>query len=168
MSNIDTIEPCITQPAITPFRWGWDSNHRVPQMFQFPLRSPRLTHLLLQLKLTNPLNSLIRSITSANRFKISYRIPMTSTNNVMINIGCHISSRWATKLSCTCRKNTLHDPIRSFAHSVMGHTPSPRPWGIIRLSSTFLLSLACTQCSTWISFDHISHYYWTPQRQKNK
>jgi hypothetical protein len=62
-----------------------------------------------------------------------------------------------------CRNNTLQDPIGSFAHSVMGRTPSPRSWGIMLLSSTFLLSLACTQCSTWISFALISHHYWTPQ-----
>jgi hypothetical protein len=115
-------------------------------MFHFPLQSPQPTHLLLQLKLTKPPGSLRRSSTSANRFRISYRSPMTSTNNAMINIGCHISFRWATKFGHTCRKNALQDPIRSFSHSVMGHTPSPRPWGIILLSSTFLLFLACTQC----------------------
>jgi hypothetical protein len=38
----------------------------------------------------------------------------------MINIGCHISFKWATKFGCTCRKNALQDPIRSFAHSIMG------------------------------------------------
>jgi hypothetical protein len=133
-------------------------------MLHYPLRSPRLTHLLLQLKLKKPPGSLSVSITSANRFRISYRSPMTSTRSTMINTGCHISFRWATKFGCTCRKNTLQDPIRSFSHSIMGRTPSPRLWVIILLSSTFLLSLACTQCSTWISFDLISHHYWTPQR----
>jgi hypothetical protein len=33
----------------------------------------------------------------------------------MINIGCHISFRWATKFGCTCRKNALQDPIGSFS-----------------------------------------------------
>jgi hypothetical protein len=61
------------------------------------------------------------------------------------------------------QKECLTGPHRKFSHSVMGCTPSPRPWGIILLSSTFLLSLACTQCSTWISFALISHHYWTPQ-----
>jgi hypothetical protein len=89
-------------------------------MLHFPLRSPRLTHLLLQLKLTKPPGSLSGSSTSTNRFRISYRSPMTSTNNAMINIGCRISFRWATKFGCTCRKNALQDPIGSFAHSVMG------------------------------------------------
>jgi hypothetical protein len=133
-------------------------------MLHFPLRSPRLTHLLLQLKLKKPPSSLSGSNTSTNRFRISYRSPMTSTNNAMINIGCHISFRWATKFGCTCRKNALQDPIEIFTHSVMDHTLSPRLRGIIILSSTFLLSLAYTQCSTWISLALISHHYWTPQK----
>jgi hypothetical protein len=132
-------------------------------MLHFPLRSPQPTPLLLQLRLTIPLSSLRGSNTSSNRFRISYRSPMTSTSSAMINIGFHISFRWATKFGCTCRKNVLQDPIGSFAHSIMGRTLSPRLWGIILLFSTFLLSLAYTQCSTWTSFSLISHHYWTPQ-----
>jgi hypothetical protein len=128
-------------------------------MLHFPLWLPRLTHLLLQLKLTKPPSSLSGSNTSTNRFRISYISPMTSTNSTMINSGCRISFRWSTKFGCTCRKNALQDPIESFTHSVMDRTLSPRPWGIIFLSSTFLLSLAYTQCSTWISFALISHHY---------
>ena len=139
-----------------------DSNHWVPSMLHLPLWSTRPTHSLHQLKLTKPPNSLNRSSTSTNKFRISYRSPMTSTNNAMINIRCRISFKWVTKFGCTCRKNALQDPIRSFTHSIMDYTLSPRPWGIILLSSTFLLSLACTQCSTWISFTLISHHYWTP------
>jgi hypothetical protein len=164
MSSIATTEPCIAQPDTSPFKWGWDSNHWDPYMLHFPLRSPRPTHLLLQMKLTKTPSSLSGSSTSANRFRISYRSPMKSTNSTMINIGCHISFRSATKFSCTCRKNALQDPIRRFAHFVMGHTLSPRPWGIMLLSSTFLLSLVYTQCSMWISFALISHHYWTPQK----
>jgi hypothetical protein len=163
ISNIATIEPYIAQLATTPFMWGWDSNHWVPYMLHFPLWSPRPTHLLLQLKLTKPPGSLIGSNTSANRFSMSYRSLMTSISTAMINIGSHISFRWVTKFGCTCRKNILQDPIGNFAHSVMGRTPSPRLWGIMLLSSTFLLSLACTQCSTWIFFSLISHHYWTPR-----
>jgi hypothetical protein len=133
-------------------------------MFHFPLRSPRSTHILLQLKLTKTPGSLRGSITSTNKFKISYRSPMTSSNSAMINIECCISFRWVTKFGCTCRKSALQDPIGSLAHSIMGRTLSPRPWGIIILSSTFLFSLACTQCLTWISFALISHHYWTPQK----
>jgi hypothetical protein len=157
-------EPYIAQLTTTPFRSGWDSNHWVPWMLHYLLRPPRSTHHLLQLKLTKPPGSLRGSNTSANRFRIFYRSPMPSTSNAMINTGCHISFRWETKCGCTCRKNALQGPIGSFAHSVMDLTPSPRLWVTIILSSTFPLSLACTQCSTWISFDHISHHYWTPQR----
>jgi hypothetical protein len=133
-------------------------------MLHFPLRSRQPTHRLLQMKLTKPPSSLNGSSTSSNRFRISYKSPMKSTNNAMINIRFHISFRWATKFGCTCRKNDLQDPIGRFSHSVMGRTISPRPWGIMLLSSTFLLSLACTQCSMWISFALISHHYWTPQK----
>ena len=132
-------------------------------MLYYPLRSPRSTHLLLQLKLTKTPGSLSGSNTSSNRFRISYRSPMASTNNAMINIGCHISFRWAIKFGCTCRKNALQDPIESFSHYAMGRTPPPSTWGIIILSSRFLLSLACTQFSMWISFALIYHNYWTPQ-----
>jgi hypothetical protein len=132
-------------------------------MLHYPKQSPRPTHIFLHLKLTNSPSSLSASSTSTNRFMISYISPMISTHNIMINTECRISFRWANNFGCTCRKNALQDPIGSFVHSVMGCTPSPRMWVIILLSSTFLLSLACTQCSTWISFDLISHHYWTPQ-----
>jgi hypothetical protein len=128
-------------------------------MLRYPLRSPRPTHLLLQLKPTKPPGSMSGSNTSVNKFRISYRSPMTSTSSPMINIGCHISFRWVTKFGCTCKKNALQYPIGSFSHSIMGRKPSLRLWVIILLSSTFLLSLACTQCSMWISFDLISHHY---------
>jgi hypothetical protein len=133
-------------------------------MLHYPLRSPQSTHLLLQLKLTKPPSSLSGSNTSANRFRISYRSLMTSISNTMINTGCHISFKWARKFGCTCKKNALQDPIENFSHSVIGRTPSPRLWVIMLLSSTFFLSLAYTQCSTWISFNLISHHYWSPQR----
>jgi hypothetical protein len=133
-------------------------------MLHFPLRSTRPTHFLLQMKLRKPPSSLRGSITSTNRFRISYKSRITSTRSAMINIICHISFRWVTKFGCTCIKKTLQDPIRRFTHSIMGHKPSPRPWGIIILSSTFLISLACTECSTWISFALISHHYRTPQK----
>jgi hypothetical protein len=128
-------------------------------MLHYPFSSPWSNNLLLQLKLTKPPISLGRSNTFVNRFRISYRSPMTSTSNTMINTRCHIIIRWMKKFGCTCRNNSLPDPIKSFSHSVMGCTPSPRMWVIMLLRSTLLLSLACTQCSTWISFDLISHHY---------
>jgi hypothetical protein len=144
MLNIATINPYIAQLAIDPFRWGCDSNHLVPWMLHYPLRPPRSTHPLLQLKLTNPPDSLSGSSTSTNRFRILYRSPMPSTSRAMKNTECHISFIWATKFGCTCKKNTLQGPIGRFSHSVMGRTPSPRLWVTMILSSTFLLSLACT------------------------
>ena len=144
MYNIATIEPFIAQLATTPFRWGWDSNHWAPWMLHYPWQPPRSTRPLLHQKLTKTPGSLSRSSTYDNMFRIFYRILMPSTSSTVINIGCHISFRWETKFGCTCRKNALQDPIGSFTHSIMGHTPSPRPWGIILLSSTFLVSLACT------------------------
>jgi hypothetical protein len=100
-------------------------------MLHYPLWSPQPTHILLQLKLTKPPGSLSIYKTSPNRFRIFYRSPMTSKINTMINTGRHLSLRWVTKFGCTCRKSALHDPIKSFSHSVMGHTPSPRLWVII-------------------------------------
>jgi hypothetical protein len=150
MSNIATTDACIAQLDTTPFRWGWDSNHWAPWMLHYPWWPPWSTRLLLHQKLRKPPDSLSRSNTSTNRFRILYISLMPSISYAMINIRCHISFKWETKFGCTCRKNTLQGPIRSFTHSVMG--------------STFPLSLACTQSSTWLSFDHISHHYWTPQR----
>jgi hypothetical protein len=133
-------------------------------MLHYPWRTPRPTHPSMHHKLTKPPDSLSGCNTSANRFKIFYIGPMPSTSNAMINTGCHINSRWATNFCCTCRKNTLQYPIRRLPHFGMGHTPSPRIWVAIILCSTFPLSLAFTQSSTWLSFNHISHHYWTPQR----
>jgi hypothetical protein len=133
-------------------------------MLHYPLRTPRKICPMLQLKLTKPPGSLSGSNASANRFMIFYRSPMPSTSNAMINTGCHTSFRWETKFGCTCIKNALQGPIGSFVHSAMDLTPSPRLWETTLLSSTFPPSLACIECSMWISFNHIFHHYWTPQR----
>jgi hypothetical protein len=79
-------------------------------MFHFPLGSPRLTHILLQLKLTKPPSSMRRFNTSANNFRMSYRSPMTSTSNNMINIKCHISFRWGDKVWFHLQKEHLTIP----------------------------------------------------------
>jgi hypothetical protein len=89
-------------------------------MLHFHLRSPRLNHLLSQLKLTKPPSSLRISNTSSNRFRISYISPVTSTNNTMINNGCHISFRWETKFGCTCRKKHLTEPHRNLCSLCYG------------------------------------------------
>jgi hypothetical protein len=165
MSNITTIEPCIAQLATTPFRWGWDSNYWAPWMLHLPWKPPRLTRPLLHQKLTKPPGSLSRSNTSANRFIIFYRSLMPSTNITMINIRCHISFRWVTKSFVAFAEITPYmAPSKDSPTSVMVHTPSPRLWVTMILSSTLPPFLVCIQSSTWLSFDHISHHYWTPQR----
>jgi hypothetical protein len=90
--------------------------------------------------------------------------PMPSTSSTMINTGCHTSFRWEIKFGCTCRKNALQDPIRSFIHIFMDLIPSPIMWVKIFLSSTFPPSLSFTHCLMWTSFDHTFHHYWTPPR----
>ena len=47
---------------------------------------------------------------------------MLSTSIVMINIGCHTSSKWAKKFGYICRRSTSMGPTTSFAHSNMGLT----------------------------------------------
>jgi hypothetical protein len=133
-------------------------------MLHYPLRSPRSTHPLLQLKLTKPCGSFSGSSTSTNKFRIFYRSPMPSTSSAMIKTGCHISFRWEKIFGCTCRNNALQVPIRSFTQSIMDLKPSPRSLVTIILSSTLPLSLVDTECSKWLSFGHISYHYWKPQR----
>jgi hypothetical protein len=159
-----TIEPYIAQSTITPFRWGWDFNHWVPWMLHYPLRPHRKNHPMLKPKPTKPPGSLKESNTSTNKFMIFFKSLIPSISNTMINIECHTSFRWDIKVGCICRKNALQDPIRSFFHSSMDLTPSPRLWVTFFLSSTFPPSLACTQCLMWTSFDHTFHHFWTPHR----
>jgi hypothetical protein len=84
----------------------------------------------------------------------------------MINTEYCTSFRWETRSGYICRNNSLQVPIGSSVHFVMGLTLSPRLWVTIILISTLPLSLACTHCLMWTSFDHIFHLYWTPQRSK--
>jgi hypothetical protein len=147
-----------------PFQVGLDFNHWVPWMLQYALHPHRKNCPMQKLKKKNPPDSLNESNTFPNRFRIFCRIPMPSTSSTMINIECHKSFRWEIKFCCTCRKNSLQDPIRSFLHSAMELIPSPRLWVTMILSSTFPPSLDCTQCLMWTSFGHTFHHYWTPQR----
>ena len=144
--NTTKTYPYIAQLATGPFIWGWDFNHWVPWMLHYPLRPPKKTHHMIQLELKNPPDSMRRSITSANRFRIFYRSLIPSTSSVMINTVCHTSFRWETKFGCTCKNNALQDPIERFVHFAMDLTPSPRLWVTIILSSTSPPSLVCTQC----------------------
>jgi hypothetical protein len=159
MFSTNTTEPYIAQPTTTPFRWGWDFNHWVPWMLHYLLHPIRHTRCMLQMEMTNPPGSLSEFNTSTNRFKIFYRIPMPSKRSAMINTRCHTSFRWETKFGFTCRKTALQGLIRSFFHSLMDPTQSPRLWVTMLLSSTFPHSLACTQYSMWTSFGLIFHHY---------
>jgi hypothetical protein len=164
MFNTATKEPYIVEPTTSHFRWGWDFNHWVPWTLQYPLQPPTQTRHMLQLKLTKPPGSLSESSTSTKRFRIFCRSLMKGTSNAIINTRCRTSFRWATNFGFTCRKKALHGLIRSFVHSFMDLTPSPRLWVIMLLISTFPPSLVCTQCSMWTSFGLIFHHYWTPRR----
>jgi hypothetical protein len=62
------------------------------------------------------------------------------------------------------QKERLTGPHQKLFPLCYGSYTITKSWGIILLSSTFLLSLACTQCSMWISFTLISHHYWTPRK----
>jgi hypothetical protein len=92
---------------------------------------------LLQLKLKNPTGSLRGYSTCSNRFRIFYRSPIPSKNNAMINTRCHISFILETNFGFSYRKNALQVPIKSFTHSILDITPSPRLWVTMILSSTF-------------------------------
>jgi hypothetical protein len=118
MFNTTTIDPFIARPTTVPFRWGWDFNHWVPLMSHYPLHPHRKNHPMLNLRLTKPPSLLNGFNTSDNRSMIFYRNPMLSTNNAMINTGCHTSFRWETRSGCICRKSTLQDPIRSLSTSL--------------------------------------------------
>ena len=66
--------------------------------------------------------------TFVNSSRTTYKKPMPSISNVMINIEFHIPSKWVTRFGCTCRKSVSPSPIESFSNFVMGHTPSLREW----------------------------------------
>jgi hypothetical protein len=122
MFNTVTIDPYITQPTTTPFRWGCDFNHWVPWMFHYPLHPQKHNHSMRKPKLKKPPGSLNESNASPNRFRIFCRSPIPSTRSAMINIVCHTSFRWEINFGCTCRKNTLHDPNRG--NTSQGNLPT--------------------------------------------
>ena len=164
MFNIVTTGLSIAPPAIAHFRWVWDSNPWDPFMFHFLLPPNRHNIPLISMQSTKPPDSLRRFITFSNRSKRFYRNPMLSTSSTMINIGYHTSFRLATNSSYICRMSVSLGPIGSSTHFSMGLTLSPRMWETMLLSLTLPLSLTCTQCSMWTSFNDIFHHYWTPRR----
>ena len=70
----------------------------------------------------------MNSKTFVNWSRTSCKKPMPSISDAMINIGFHIPSKWVIRFGYTCRKNVSLGPIESFAHFIMGHTPSLRKW----------------------------------------
>jgi hypothetical protein len=132
-----------------------------------PLATTQQTLPLISLRSTKPPDSLSGFNTSANRSRRFCRNPMLSTSSAMINTGYHTSFRLATKSGYICRRSISPGPIKSFTHSVMGLTLSPRLWVAMLLSSTLHPSLVCIQYSMWTSFGHIFHHYWTPLRLSN-
>ena len=95
-----------------PFRLGWDSSHYVPLMWPYHLQLLRKMRLMSSPKLTELTTSLNAFNTSTRRSMTYWTDPMLSTNNAMISIRCHTSSRWATKLGYTCRRSALTGPHR--------------------------------------------------------
>jgi hypothetical protein len=136
-------------------------------MLHFLFPPHRHTLPMISLRSKNPPNSLSRFNTSSNRSRRFFRNLMLSTSIAMINTGSHTSFRLATKFGYICRRSFSSGPIGSFTHLVMGLTLSPRMWEAMLLSSTLHPSLVCIQYSTWTSFDHIFHHYWTPLRSQN-
>ncbi len=163
MSSIVITGLSTAQLATSIFRWAWDSSHYVPLMWPYYLHLLRQIQLMPSRKPIKQTTSLSTSNISASRSMKLWRNQIPSTSSDMINIGCHISFRWATKSSFICRRNTLPEPIVNSNHSDMVLTPLPMLWVTIHLSSLFLYSLACTQCLMWTAFDHTSHHCWSHQ-----
>ena len=114
MSSTATIELSIAQLVKFPFRWGWDSNHYVPLMWPYNFHLRRSIQLMSNLKMTRLTTSFSTFNTSASRSMTYLTCPMLSTSSIMISIGCHTSSRWATKFGYICRRSTSLGPIASF------------------------------------------------------
>jgi hypothetical protein len=137
-------------------------------MFHYFLPPHRHNLPIFSMRPTNPLDSLRKFNTSTNRSMIFCRKRIISTSNAMINTWYNTSFRLEKNSGYICRRSVLQGPIGSSSHFSMGLTLSPSLWVAMILSSTLHPSLACTQCSMWTSFGHISHHYWTPQRSQNK
>ena len=158
MFNTTTTELSTARLATTLFRWAWDSSHYVSLMWPCHLQ------LFMQILLMSSLRQ-IRHTTSMSTYNIFtsrsmtfWRNQMPRTSNNMINIERHTSLRWATKSGCIYKRNTLPEPIGNSDHSDMVLTPLPRLWETMHLILAFPHSLARTQCSMWISFNHTSYH----------
>lgn len=116
----------IAQLATSPFRWGWDSNQYVPLMWSYHLQLLNQIQLMSSLKLTRITNSLSTFSTSTNNSMTYWIEAIPSMSNIIINIDCHISSKWVTKFGYVCRRSALLDSTTSFAYFAMVQTPLTR------------------------------------------
>ena len=167
MSNIAITGLSTTWLAITFFKWAWDSIHYVPLMWPYHLQWLREIRHMSSLKHTRKISLLSTFNTSSNRSMTYWTNPMLSTSSSMINIRCHTSSRWVTIFGYICRRSDSLGLTARFIRFNIGHTPSPMLWEITILTSAFPHSLACTQCSMWITFNHTFHHYSTHSTFQN-
>ena len=78
---------------------------------------------MLILRMIRPPDLLNKSSTSANKSMKFYKKTIPSTSINVTGTGSH---RWVKRFGLIFRKRGSHDPIASFFHFNMGHTPSPR------------------------------------------
>jgi hypothetical protein len=110
----------------SPFQVGLGFQPLCPIDIAMPFVATQKIQLMSSLRQIRKTTSLSTFNTSANRFMTSWTEPMLSTSNDMINIGCHTTSKWATKCGYIFKRSASLDPTTSFVRFDMGHTPSPR------------------------------------------
>lgn len=81
MSTTNTTYLSISQLAIVPFRWGWDSKHYVALMCPYHLQLLRQIRLMSSLKLTRLTTSLSTINTYSGRSTTYWIEKMLSTSN---------------------------------------------------------------------------------------
>ena len=116
----------IALSATSLFRCAWVSNHWSQLMQLYPLHHLLESPPMLKTKQTNQQNLLNKSSTSANKSMTFWKMPILNTSNEMTNIMIHKSSRLGIWFGCIYRKRVSQEPITSFFHFDIGHTPSPR------------------------------------------
>ena len=95
-------------------------------IFDSMLEYLNATIILTRLRMISRLDLLNEYSTSANRSMRFWKRPILNTSNDMTIIGLHISFRLGIRFGCIFIKRGSQDPITSFIHFDMGHTPSPR------------------------------------------
>lgn len=97
MFNSNTTKLSTAWLATILFRWAWDSSHYVPLMWPCHLQLLMQIQLMSSPKQIRKTTSLRTSNIFSSRSMTFWRNQMPSTNNDMINIGCHTSFRWEIK-----------------------------------------------------------------------